>query len=116
MDVIQKIVTKLGGSKEVCNAIAAFGNSHPDEDVLSELKHRLEAAAPPDGYPSWEDWLFKEHQMRIVPALSNPPAWAVKQMRDFDWKLVEFDINGWHTTEFPDYPAALAAAKKEAGR
>lgn len=40
LDTIQEIVTKLGGSREVCLAIASLGNSHPDEGVLEELRHR----------------------------------------------------------------------------
>jgi hypothetical protein len=37
-------------------------------------------------------------------------------MQAGEWAVIEFDINGWGTTEFKDYTTALAAAKKEAGR
>lgn len=40
LDTIQEIVTKLGGSREICLAIASLGNSHSDEGVLAELRHR----------------------------------------------------------------------------
>jgi hypothetical protein len=40
LETIQEIITKLGGSRETCLAIASLGNSHPDAHVLSELKHQ----------------------------------------------------------------------------
>lgn len=52
LDTIQEIVTNLGGDRETCLAIASLGNSHTDEDVLEELKHRsalLENSAMSDG-------------------------------------------------------------------
>lgn len=40
LDTIQEIITKLGGSNEICLAVASLGNSHPDEGVLDELRHQ----------------------------------------------------------------------------
>ena len=38
MDTIQEIVTKLGGTDDLCRVIASFANSHSDASVLEELK------------------------------------------------------------------------------
>lgn len=46
LDTIQDIVTKLGGSREICLAIASLGNSSTDEAVLEELIHRSKLLGP----------------------------------------------------------------------
>lgn len=38
LDVVQEIVTSLGGDRATCAAIASLGNSHPDNLVLEELQ------------------------------------------------------------------------------
>lgn len=62
---------------------------------------------PPDGYPSWEDWLTVDGAW-IYPNLTRG-IWYV-QIGDGYLR----DSFG-NVREFPDYPAALAAAKREAG-
>lgn len=65
----------------------------------------LQADPPPEGFPSLEDWLAARGFSIILEQASE-------EMRS--WQV--FDFDGEIGEPFPDYPAALAAAKKEAGR
>jgi hypothetical protein len=57
LDEIQRIIAKLGGSHETCLAVASLANSHSDEGVLEELRHRsrlLPVVRVPNDMPSHE--------------------------------------------------------------
>lgn len=82
------------------------------DDLEALVKHKdariaeLEAAQPPDGHPSWEDWLWSEHGITIEPTEYG------------DWKLVDNKVGRdmLEVSRFSDHTTALAAAMKEAGR
>lgn len=82
-------------SKCECGADEACANLARMQARIAEL----EAAQPPEGWPSWEDWLAG----RGVEIHRKPGYWAVRSER-----LLGEDI-------FSTYPAALQAAIKEAG-
>lgn len=75
--------------------------------IIIRERDALRDEEPPDGFPSWEDWL------------ANGPRITFDYFR-FDYSHARsawtFFIDGEGSGQFfPDYPSALAAAKKEAG-
>lgn len=66
----------------------------------------VKQAQPPEGFPSWEDWLAKEHNITLHCNKSDGRfSWVVRQVAE----NCETSCGG-----FPNYLTALAAAKKEA--
>lgn len=82
--------------------------------LLSDAATRiaeLEAAQPPAGFPSWEDWLAAQGIEILAPGSNG--GWSLIRFNDSDGPAEAYnDLSG--AGPFPNYPAALAAAKKEA--